>query len=132
MNIIEVSKKENIGKVYEMFIDGEDKGKWRIGYVEKEEFSFFSVEEEEELGEVYFASQIARIEFKEVIDWSKIPVDTKVLVSSSGKDWYRRHFAEYKDGKVYCFNNGITSFTAQGSEFPSGKVSWEYVKLYQE
>ena len=131
MNIIEVSKKENVGKVYEIFIDGVSEETWELkdGFSTKE-FEFFK--DGEALPELYFSSQIARMEFEEVIDWSKIPVDTKVLVSSSGKDWYRRHFAEYKDGKVYCFNNGITSFTAQGSEFPSGKVSWEYVKLYEE
>ena len=131
MNIIEVSKKENIGKVYEIFIDGENKGKWEIEEIKKGEFEFFNVEGKP-LDEIYFISQIARMEFEEVIDWSKVPVDTKLLVSSDGKDWYRRHFAEYKDGKVYCFNSGTTSFTAQGSEFPSGKVSWEYVKLYEE
>ena len=131
MNIIEVSKKENVGKVYEIFIDGVSEETWELkdGFSTKE-FEFFK--DGEALPELYFSSQIARMEFEEIFDWSKIPVDTKVLVSSDGKDWYRRHFAEYKDGKVYCFNSGITSFTAQGSEFPSGKVSWEYVKLYQE
>ena len=132
MNIIEVSKKENLGKKYEVFIDGYSKGVWELGWLYgRLEFDLFN-EEKKTLTFIFSISQILRMEFAEVIDWSKIPVDTKVLVSSSGKDWHRRHFAEYKDGKVYCFNNGITSFTAQGSEFPSGKVSWEYVKLYEE
>ena len=132
MNIIEVAKKENLGKKYEVFIDGYSKGVWELGWLYgRLEFDLFN-EERKTLTFIFSISQILRMEFAEVIDWSKIPVDTKVLVSSSGKDWYRRHFAEYKDGKVYCFNNGITSFTAQGSEFPSGKVSWEYVKLYVE
>ena len=131
MNIIEVSKKENIGKVYEIFIDGENKGKWEIEEIRKGEFEFFNVEGKP-LDEIYFISQIARMEFREVIDWSKVPVDTKVLVSNDGKEWSRRHFAEYKDGKVYCFNSGVTSFTVKESYFLNEKVSWGYAKLYQE
>ena len=72
------------------------------------------------------------MEFEEVLDWSKVPVDTKVLVSNDGKEWSRRHFAEYKDGKVYCFNSGVTSFTVKESYFLNEKVSWGYAKLYQE
>ena len=131
MNIIEVSKKENIGKVYEIFIDGENKGKWEIEEIGKGEFEFFNVEGKP-LDEIYFSSQIARMEFREVIDWSKVPVDTKVLVSNDGKEWSRRHFAEYKDGKVYCFNSGVTSFTVKESYFLNEKASWDYAKLYQE
>ena len=130
MNIIEVSKKENIGKVYEIFIDGENKGKWEIEEIGKGEFEFFNVEGKP-LDEIYFISQIARMEFREVIDWSKVPVDTKVLVSNDGKEWSRRHFADNKDGKVYCLNSGVTSFTVKESYFLNEKVSWGYAKLYQ-
>ena len=130
MNIIEVSKKENIGKVYEIFIDGENKGRWGIEEVGKDDFDFFN--EEDQLGVIYFASQIAKMEFKEVIDWSKVPVDTKVLVSEDGKEWSRRHFAKYEDGKVYCFNDGYTSFTIVNYAYLSNATSWEYAKLYQE
>ena len=130
MNIIEVSKKENIGKVYEIFIDGENKGRWGIEEVGKDDFDFFN--EEDQLGVIYFASQIAKMEFKEIIDWSKVPVDTKVLVSEDGKEWNRRHFAKYEDGKVYCFNDGYTSFTIVNYAYLSNATSWEYAKLYQE
>jgi hypothetical protein len=84
------------------------------------------------LTEAYFSSQIARMEFEEVIDWSKIPVDTKVLVSEDGKEWSRRHFAKYEDGKVYCFNDGFTSFTIVNCAHLSNATLWEYAKLYQE
>ena len=131
MNIIEVSKKENIGKVYEIFIDGENKGKWEIEEIRKGEFEFFNVEGKP-LDEIYFISQIARMEFREVIDWSKVPVDTKVLVSNDGKEWSRRHFAKYEDGKVYCFNDGYTSFTIVDYAYLSNATPWEYCKLYQE
>ena len=126
MNIIEVGKKENVGKKYKAY-----NGIWVL---KEEANGTLELYNENEVGitNLCYVSEIINLEFEEVFDWSKVPVDTKVLVSSDGKDWYRRHFAEYKDGKVYCFNSGTTSFTAQGSEFPSGKVSWEYVKLYEE
>ena len=128
MNIIEVSKKENIEKVYEIFIDGENKGKWEIEEIGKGEFEFFNVEGKP-LDEIYFISQIARMEFREVIDWSKVPVDTKVLVSNDGEKWYKRHLYKYEDGKFLAWDNGKTSFTATdvNERFP-----WEYAKLYQE
>ena len=132
MNIFEVGKKENLGKEYNVYRQGICIGKWVMMRIEtSNEFEFYNWKDVR-MTDIYYISQILGMEFEEVIDWSKIPVDTKVLVSSDGKDWYRRHFAEYKDGKVYCFNNGATSFTAQGSEFLSGKVSWEYAKLYEE
>lgn len=126
MNIIEVIRKENVGKKYETYN--------RVWTLKEETKGIFELYDENEDGitDLCYVSEIVNMEFAEVIDWSKVPVDTKLLVSSDGKDWYRRHFAEYKDGKVYCFNSGTTSFTAQGSEFPSGKISWEYVKLYEE
>ena len=131
MNIIEVSKKENIGKSYEIFIDGVNKGVWELknGFG-TEEFDFYR--DGEPLAEIYFSSQIARMEFEEVIDWSKVPVDTKVLVSNDGKEWSRRHFAEYKDGKVYCFYDGYTSFTIVDYACLSNATAWNYAKLYQE
>ena len=126
MNIIEVSKKENIGKVYEIFIDGENKGRWGIEEVGKDDFDFFN--EEDQLGVIYFASQIAKMEFREVIDWSKVPVDTKVLVKDTEDCcvYTRRYFAEYKDGYIYTWTDGKTSFTTQS------KTKWNYGKHYEE
>ena len=65
MNIIEVSKRENIGKVYEIFIGDESKGEWKLKEIGKDDFDFLN-EEEELLGEIYYASQIVKMEFKEV------------------------------------------------------------------
>ena len=129
MNVIEVSKKENIGKVYEIFIDGENKGKWEIEEIRKGEFEIFNVEGKP-LDEIYFISQIARMEFEEVMDWSKVPVDTKLLVSRNGEDWYRRYFAKYENDRVYCFDSGATSFSVQNGNLDIS--AWEYVKLYEE
>ena len=65
MNIIEVSKRENIGKVYEIFIGDESKGEWELKEIGKDDIDFLN-EEEELLGEIYYASQIVKMEFKEV------------------------------------------------------------------
>ena len=129
MNYFEVVKKENLGKSYEVFIDGVDKGIWelKIGFG-TDEFEFYR--EERPLSRIYFASQIVRMEFKEVIDWSKVPVDTKVLVSDNGEYWFRRYFAKFEEGDVYCFDSGATSFSVEDDDYEV--TIWRYVKLYQE
>lgn len=58
------------------------------------------------------------------IDWSKVPVDTPILVRhSEGGTWYKRHFGKYKNGKVYAFDNGGTSWSR------SNLADWEYAKI---
>ena len=128
MNYFEVIKEENIGKSYEMVIDGMSKGVWELKETSKRnEFDFYK--DRLLLTETYFSSQLMRMEFKEVIDWSKIPVDTKVLVSRDNKVWAKRYFAKYEDGKVYFFCYGVSSFSADDI---SDISTWKYAKLYQE
>lgn len=57
------------------------------------------------------------------VDWSKVDVDTPILVSTSGQDWSHRHFAEYCDGMVCAFDGGATSWTSNVI------TGWEYAKL---
>lgn len=57
------------------------------------------------------------------VDWSKVAVDTPILVSMSGQNWKRRHFAGYRNGTVYAFKDGATSWTI------NLKTEWPYVKL---
>ena len=61
-----------------------------------------------------------------IVDWSKVAVDTPVLVSNDNKEWIKRYFARYEDGNVYCWLNGKTSWTATG-ELSIGH--WNYAKL---
>ena len=61
-----------------------------------------------------------------IIDWSKVEVDTPVLVSNDNKEWIKRYFARYEDGNVYCWLNGKTSWTAI-CELSIGH--WNYTKL---
>ena len=64
------------------------------------------------------------------VDWSKIPVDTKVLVrNSQDQEWGCRYFAKYENGKIYAFMNGVTSWSmsAWGDIVP-----WEEAKLVED
>ena len=63
------------------------------------------------------------------VDWSKVEVDTPILVRD-GEDtesatvvWLKRYFAEYKDGLVYAWTNGRTSWNEDEM------YGWQYAKL---
>ena len=61
-------------------------------------------------------------------DWSKVEVDTKVLVKDFGSSvWSKRYFAEYKDGEYYAYTGGKTSWNSDGDE-----TQWNQMKLYTE
>lgn len=46
------------------------------------------------------------------VDWSKVPVDTPILVRDNNMTkWITRHFAKYKNGLVYAWDGGRTSYT---------------------
>lgn len=61
-----------------------------------------------------------------IVDWSKVKVDTPILVSNDNKEWIKRYFARYEDGNVYGWLNGKTSWTAI-CELSIGY--WNYAKL---
>lgn len=70
-------------------------------------------------------------------DWSKVEVDTKVLVSQDGSNWYNRHFAKYENGEIYAWCDGCTSFTYNSEEEcdydeEDAMTSWNYAKLYKQ
>lgn len=70
----------------------------------------------------------ANSEYEEYVDWSKVPVDTKILVrDNENVPWSPRHFSRIKQGRVYTFSYGRTSFTSRGKE-----CCWRYAKLYKE
>lgn len=61
------------------------------------------------------------------VDWSKVPVDTPILVRDSGEEaWRKRHFAKYEDNTVYAWNRGATSWSVSAS---SNIVGWKFAKL---
>ena len=58
------------------------------------------------------------------IDWSKIKVDTPILVrDNKDNKWLKRYFAKYEDGLVYAWLGENTSYTA------CGVAKWKYAKL---
>ena len=59
-------------------------------------------------------------------DWSKVEIDTKVLVSDDGEEWFKYYFARYEDGRVYVWYGGGTSWNTCLTS------SWEYAKLAEE
>ena len=130
MNIIEVGKKENIGKEYNVYRQGMCIGKWVIRRIEtSNEFEFYNWKDAR-MSDLYYTSQMLGMEFEEVIDWSEVPVNTMIWVRDDEEvDWLPRHFAKYEDGKVLAWNGGKTSFTATGE---GETTSWNHVKLYQE
>lgn len=61
------------------------------------------------------------------VDWNKIKVDTPILVKNSEDEmWRKRHFAKYKNGNVYAWSNGLTSWTAYD------RMVWRYAKLLED
>lgn len=52
-----------------------------------------------------------------LFDWSKVAVDTPIIVNELPSVELRRYFKEYKDGKVYYFNDGRTSWNSMSSEY---------------
>lgn len=64
------------------------------------------------------------------VDWSKVPVDTKILVrdSEDGR-WVKRHFARYENNIVFAWDCGYTSYSANGYYNVS---TWKYAKLAEE
>lgn len=64
---------------------------------------------------------------KPEVDWSKVPVDTKIYVKDNIYDnWIKRYFARYEEGKIYAWDSGHTSWIADGENCAT---SWKYAKL---
>ena len=59
------------------------------------------------------------------MDWSNVKTDDPILVSMDGQHWNHRYFAEYRDGTVYAFKDGATSWTT------NLKTAWTYAKLVE-
>ena len=52
-----------------------------------------------------------------LFDWSKVAVDTPIIVKEICSIELRRYFKEYKGGKVYYFGDGRTSWSGITSEY---------------
>ena len=66
-------------------------------------------------------------EYLGIVDWSKVAVDTPILVRDfETSKWEKRHFASFKNGRVHAWGYGVTSWTC---ESPENTMSWKYAKL---
>lgn len=64
------------------------------------------------------------------VDWSKVPVDTKVFIrDSDSQPWRPRYFAKFENGKIYTWNDGRSSFT---SLEPRATSWWNQGKLAED
>lgn len=61
-----------------------------------------------------------------IVDWANIPIDTPVNVWNKGyTEKERRHFAGFKNGRVFTWSNGRTSF----SNYKYSTDDWDYAEL---
>ena len=71
--------------------------------------------------------QIDMAEYIGIVEWSKVPVDTPILVKQYEQDeWEKRHFAYFKDERVYAWLCGATSWSA---DYEGDTTNWNLAKL---
>ena len=64
------------------------------------------------------------------VDWSKVDIDTHILVSDDNKEWHKRYFYRYENGKVNAFKNGRTSWSrSPDCCYYTDTKAWKYAKL---
>ena len=108
MKIWELDLEE--GKQYEI-INKVDENLFGIIFVVNT-FGDLVTPKQTDLTSVCSLNNLMKLEFEEVVDWSKITVDTKVLVSDDGENWHKGYFKQYKNGVFCCFSDGRTSWTS--------------------
>ena len=65
-------------------------------------------------------------EYLGIVDWSKVKIDTPILVSLDNKSWFCRYFAGFKNGIVYTWSSGATSWSVRKREHQD---AWGFAKL---
>lgn len=133
MKAWEICKEENVGKKFK-----DNLGTiWEVFRVVLSTGTYYDLRNnlDEVISISFYMSCLAELDFEEVVDWSKVPVDTKILVSNcingAGEviEWRKRYFAKYENGKIYAWNDGVTSFSVDSDDLCT---SWGFVKLYKE
>ena len=72
----------------------------------------------------YKYAKLPENERKPEIDWTKVKVDTPILVrDSEDSKWLERYFAKYEDGLVYAWLGENTSYDTCNA------AKWKYAKL---
>ena len=66
-------------------------------------------------------------EYLGVIDWSKVAVDTPILVKDDYDDkWEKAYFAKYEDEMICAWSSGRTSFSVRSKD---DTFVWDHAKL---
>lgn len=65
-------------------------------------------------------------EYLGIVDWNKVKVDTPILVSLDDETWLCRYFATFKNGIVYTWSDGATSWSVRKRECQD---AWSLAKL---
>lgn len=125
MKIWEILKEENVGKEYKFIIENYS----YIVNIVKGENIIICMYNDNPIESKFELYDLLNCDFEKCVDWSKVPVDTKILVSCGGEEWSKRHFAKYEDGTVYAWKNGTTSFSVESKDY---ETEWDYAKLYEE
>lgn len=64
------------------------------------------------------------------IDWSKVPIDTPVLISGDGKEWYRRYFSGVdENGSPTVFCCGATRWSSKNYDENENTWNVNHIKL---
>lgn len=66
-----------------------------------------------------------------IVDWSKIPIDTPIIVKQLGNKEAMRHFHKYERERVYYYSGGCTSWSSKSycGAFRISNISCKYVRL---
>lgn len=90
-----------------------------------------------EKGSGYCASKYGELTQKQIdavmtfeppIDWSRVPINTRVVVWLDRLVQHKRYFAGYNDGKICTFQSGATSWSNE----PTPLEKWTYGRLAEE
>lgn len=65
-------------------------------------------------------------EWQPYVDWSKVEVDTPILVWGGDGLKCKRHFAKYENDAVYAWTDGKTSYSATDADHVT---KWQHAEL---
>ena len=86
---------------------------------------------DEDIREFISEQPTVDIEAASSVDWSKVPVDEPILVrDSENTPWKHRYFAKYENNRVYAWDGGATSWSAENNY--ANTTDWVYGKLAEE
>ena len=89
-------------------------------------YDLLSLEKKTSIRRTYYLKELVLIEFEERVDWSRIEIDTPIIVKMHYEiEWSKRHFAKFEKGTVFAYQNGKTSWTNEKSLLSS----WDNAKL---